>query len=130
MRSSSEADARPVRTVLNSLRACSTDLSIRVCASRINSSTVATRDLLRSLDDRTDLLTCDHATDVAAGELEHMDREAVVHAERQRGRVHDLQALLDRGQMRQPRDEARVRIEARVAVVHARDAVLRHEDRV
>ena len=31
MRSRSEADARPVRTVLNSSRACSTDLAMRVC---------------------------------------------------------------------------------------------------
>src|ERR1700750_710783 len=96
MRSSSDAEARPVRTVLNSLRACSTDLSIRVCASRINSSTVATRDLLRRLADRTALLARDHAADVAAGELEHVDREPVVHAERESRRVHDLQPLLDR----------------------------------
>src|SRR5262245_24403273 len=130
MRSSSDADARPVRTVLNSLRACSTDLSIRVCASWISSSTVATTALLRSLDDRTDLLAGDDAADVAARKLEDVDRELVVHAERERRRVHDLQPTLDRGEMRELRDELRRGIDLRVAVVDTFDAVLRHEDRV
>src|SRR2546423_10971425 len=103
MRSSNEADARPVRTVLNSLRACSTDLPMRVSASLINSSTVAISGaLLPCLDDRTDVLTGDDTGDVAIGELENMNRKSVVHAQRQRGRVHDPEPALDRLELRQP----------------------------
>src|SRR3954447_14350774 len=108
MRSSSDADARPVRTVPNSVRACSTDLCMRVCASVISSSTVAMSALLRCLDDRADLLAAGNASDVALRELEHVDRELVVHAERERCRVHHLQAALDRLEMREPRQELRL----------------------
>src|SRR3954451_4628050 len=124
MRSSSAADARPVRTVPNSVRACSTDFAMRVCASLISSSTVAMSALLRCLDDGADLLAGDDAGDVAFGELEHVDRELVVHAERERRGVHDLQAALDRFEMREPRQELRVRVGSRIAVVDALDAVL------
>src|SRR5207244_674755 len=51
-------------------------------------------------DDRPDLFAVDDARDVALGELEDVDREAVVHAERQRRRVHHLQPALDRLEMR------------------------------
>ncbi len=54
----------------------------------------------------------------------------VVHAERERRRVHHLQAALDRLEVRQLRQEPGVRVEARIAVVDARDAVLRHQDRL
>src|SRR3954468_5946081 len=101
MRSSRDAEARPVRTVLNSLRACSTDLPIRVCASLISSSTVAMlRALLAGLDDGTDVLAGDDPGDVAVGELEHVNRELVVHAKRERCRVHHLETALDRLEMR------------------------------
>src|SRR3954468_2735497 len=99
MRSSSAAEARPVRTVLNSLRECSTDFPMRVCASLISSSTVAIFALLRCLDDRTDLLSGDDAGDVAVGQLEHVNRELVVYAEGGRCRIHHLQPALDRLQM-------------------------------
>src|ERR1700704_6157887 len=123
MRSRSDADARPVRTVLNSLRACSTDLPIRVCALPINSSVVAIAAcLLPGLDDGADVLTGDDPGDVAVGELEHVNGEPVVHAERERSRIHDLQSALDRLEVRQARQETRVGIFARVAVVHAPDA--------
>src|SRR5437764_1173099 len=57
MRSRREADARPVRTVLNSVRECSTDFAIRSCASLISSSTVAIRfALLAGFDDGSDPL--------------------------------------------------------------------------
>src|ERR1700730_9168003 len=96
MRSRSEADARPVRTVLNSLRACSTDLPIPVGALPINSSLVAMpRALLPGLDDGADILTGDDAGDVAVGELEHVNCEPVVHAVRERGPVHHLKPALD-----------------------------------
>src|SRR5436309_5587816 len=131
MRSSSDADARPVRTVLNSARECSTDFPIRSCASWISSSTVAMlRALLVRLDDRSDVLTGDDARDVAVGELEHVNRELVVHAEGERGRVHDAQPALDRLEMRQMRKEGGPRVDARIAVVDPGDTVLRHEDRV
>src|SRR6476469_10902210 len=131
MRSSSEAEARPVRTVLNSLCACSTDLPIRVSASPISSSTVAISGvLLPCLDDGTDVLACNDTGDVAVRKLEDVDREPVVHAERERRRVHDLEAALDRLEMRKARQEARVGVDARVAVVDACDAVLRHQDGV
>src|SRR3954466_3770862 len=131
MRSRSDAEARPVRTVLNSFRACSTDLPIRVCAFAISSSVVAMlRALLPGLDDGTDVLTGDDPGDVAVGELEDMDCEPVVHAKRECSRVHHLQPPLDRLQGREARDEAGVGILARVAVVDAPNAVLRHQDRV
>src|SRR5215212_6783338 len=108
MRSRSDADARPVRTVLNVSRACSTDLPIRVCASLISSSTVAIRfALLPCLDDRAHVLTGGDTRDVAVCELEHVNRQLVVHAERERSRVHHLQAALDRLEVREPRQELR-----------------------
>src|SRR2546421_5568575 len=131
MRSSSEADARPVRTVLNSLRPCSTDLPMRVSASLISSSTVAISGaLLPCLDDRTDVLTGDDTGDVPVGELENMNPKSVVHAQRQRSRVHDLETALDRLEVREPRQETGVGIHVWVSVIHAPDAVLRHQDRV
>src|SRR5579862_1427819 len=129
IRSRSDADARPVRTVLNESRAWSTDFPIRVCASLISWSAVAMRRvLLPGLDDGTHVLTRDDPCDVAVGELEDVNRELVVHAERQRGRIHHLETALDGLEMRQPRDERRGRVLVRVAVVDAADAVLRHED--
>ena len=59
-----------------------------------------------------------------------MDRERVLHAERERGRVHHAQAALDRLEMRQRRQERRVRVLLRVAVVDAPDPALRHQDRL
>src|SRR6266550_3930264 len=130
IRSSSEADARPVRTVLNSLRACSTDLPMRVSASPISWSTVAIRCLLPCLDDGTDVFAGYDTSDVAVGELENVNGEPVVHAQRERGRVHDLEAPLDRLEMGEARQEPRLGIHVRVAVVNPLDAVLRHQDRV
>ena len=49
MRSSSAAEARPVRTLLNSLRVCSVDVSIRRFASVRNSSIEATSVLLLNI---------------------------------------------------------------------------------
>src|SRR5712671_4128990 len=125
IRSRSAADARPVRTVLNSLRACSTDLPMRVSASPISWSTVAIPCLLPCLDDGTDVLAGDDTGDVAVGELENVNGEPVVHAQRKRGRVHDLEAALDGLEMREARQEPRLGIHVRVAVVDPLDAVLR-----
>src|SRR6476646_5121349 len=129
IRSRSEADARPVRTVLNSLRACSTDLPMRVSASPISWSTVAIPCLLPCLDDGTDVLTGDDTGDVAVGKLENVNGEPVVHAQRERGRVHDLEAALDRLEMRETRQKPGLGIDVRVSVVDTFDPVLRHQDR-
>ena len=54
----------------------------------------------------------------------------VVHAERERGRVHHPQAALDRLEVRELGQEPRGRVGARITVVDALDAVLRHQDRL
>src|SRR5580765_7654679 len=131
MRSSSAADARPVRTELNSWLIVSTVLSMRRVASWISSSIVIAIWSLRGVgggDDRADALAVDDPADVAARELEDVDRQAVVHAERESRRVHHPEPPLDRLQVGQLGQEPRVRVGARVAVVDALDAVLRHED--
>ena len=77
-----------------------------------------------------DLLAGGDAPDVALGELEDVDRQVVLHAERERGRVHHAQPALDRLEVRERRQERRVRVVLRVAVVDAPHAVLRHQDRL
>ena len=59
-----------------------------------------------------------------------MDRQLVVHAQRERRRVHYLEAALDRLQVGEAGQELRVLVDARVAVVDAFDLVLRHQDRL
>jgi hypothetical protein len=59
-----------------------------------------------------------------------VDRERVLHAERQRGRIHHAQAALDRLQVRERGQEGGVGILVRVAVVDAPRAALRHQDRL
>src|SRR5439155_26832309 len=100
---------------------------MRSCALLISSSAVAMPSglLVVCRDDRPDLLAVDDARDVALGELEDVDREAVVHAERQRGRVHHLQPALDRLQMRDPRQERGIPDATWVAAVDTPAAVLR-----
>src|SRR5512133_2246773 len=81
-------------------------------------------------DDRPDALPRHHAPDVPRYLLEDVDRRSVVHAERQRGRVHELEPLLDRVEVRQFREELRVRIRIGIAVVYALDSVLAQENRL
>src|SRR6476646_715278 len=132
MRSRRDAEARPVRTVANPDRACSTDLTILSWAPLISSSAVAIASalLLTCRDERADLLAVHDARDVALGELEDVDRRAVVHAERQRRRVHHLQPALDRVEVGELGKEGRLRIGVGVTVVHTLDAVLAHENRL
>ena len=129
MRSSSAVEARPVRTLLNSVRVCSIDPSIRRWQSARKSSIAATAHLpfavvvtivARSRDDGADPLTRGDAHDVPVRELEHVDRNAVVHAQRERRRVHHPEAALDRLEVRQLGQELRVGVGPRVAVVDAR----------
>src|SRR5215471_15367315 len=93
-------EARPVRTELKWSWVASTDLCMRAVASETKSSIVLTASLLRGCrDQRAHALPGNHPADVARGELEHVDREIVVHAERECGGVHHLEAALDRLQM-------------------------------
>src|SRR3954447_22764155 len=100
MRSSSAADARPVRTELNSWLIVSTVLSMRRVASWISSSIViASPRGLGGGDDRANALAVHDPADVAARESEDVDRQSVVHAERERRRVHHPESPLDRLQV-------------------------------
>src|ERR671918_2897289 len=120
MRSRSAGDARPVRTELNSWCVASIDLSIRRFASARNSSIAATSpSLLRGRDDRADALAPGDAADVPFRQAEDVDREPVVHAQRERRRVHDLEAPLDGLEVGELGEELRLRVLARIAVVHA-----------
>jgi len=59
-----------------------------------------------------------------------VDRQIVVHAERQRSGVHDLEATLDRFSMRELGEKLGVRVDARVVPIDPARAVLGHQDRV
>ena len=63
-------------------------------------------------------------------EAEDVDRQPVVHAQRERGRVHHLEAALDRLEVRELGQEPGAGVLVRVTVVDAVDAVLPHQDRV
>ncbi len=62
--------------------------------------------------------------------VEDVDRQVVVHAERQRCRVHHPQAALDRLVVGDVRQEGRVSVLARVDVVDALHVVLGHQYRL
>src|SRR3954454_10961128 len=126
MRSSSDGEARPVRTELNSPCVASTDLLMRSRASARSSS-------ISSLigHQGPDALAGHYPLDVAlVVHVEDVDREVVLHAQRQRREVHDAQALLERLHVRDVVEELRVGVRARVVVVDALDAVLGHEQRL
>src|SRR5881275_3585902 len=104
MRSRSDGEARPVRTELNSPWVASTDLPIRSRASARSSS-------ISSLigDPGPDPLAGHYPLDVAlVVHVEDVDREVVLHAQRQRGEVHHAQAPLERLHVGDLRDELRV----------------------
>src|SRR5687767_3635643 len=102
-------DARPVRTPPSSRRTCSICASMRFFTSpnsplrSLTSITVSVEWPMtraggsRSRSDRRpDRIAHDHAAQVAAGaEVEHDDRQFVVHAQRDRGGVHHLESLLE-----------------------------------
>src|SRR3954467_14356521 len=92
MRSSSAGLARPVRTEPNLPRVASTDLSMCSRASSRSSSIMAL-----SPHQGPHSLAGNYPIDVALGvHVEDADRHVVVHAERQRRRVHDLEPALQR----------------------------------
>src|ERR1044072_7662092 len=102
MRSSRCGEARPVRTVASSPRLESTDLRIRSSASLSSSSISSTGSSLPSSggaagDQRADLLAADDPIYVGlVAHVEDVDRQVGVPAERERGRVHHLEAPLER----------------------------------
>src|ERR1044072_9762611 len=102
MRSSRCGEARPVRTVASSPRLESTYLRIRSSASLSSSSISSTGSSLPSSggaagDQRADLLAADDPIYVGlVAHVEDVDRQGVVHAERERGRGRHLEAPLDR----------------------------------
>src|ERR671919_2854931 len=103
MASSSPAEARPVRTVANSRASTSSAAFMR--ASTSFSTVCMTAPLSgRRGDDRAHGLAAYDPRDVAgSGQVEHDDRQLVVHAERDRGGVHDLEAAVEHLDVRDPR---------------------------
>src|ERR1700722_8065046 len=101
MWSRSATFARPVRTPASSLRKSSTAFSIRVRACTIASLLLAItlialspRSLRRHR--RTHLFAHHHAADISRPiHIENNDRHAVVHAQRNGGRIHHGKAFLD-----------------------------------
>ena len=92
-----------MRTVASSPRVDSTDFAIRSLASveqfvdQLHWFRVLAQVGGRAGDQRADLLAADDPIYVPlVGHVEDVDRQVVVHAERERGRVHHLQAALDR----------------------------------
>src|SRR4051795_8486602 len=121
MRSSSAGLARPVRTEPNLPRVASTDLSMCSRASCRSSSIMAL-----SPHQGPDSLAGNYPIDVALGvHVEDADRHVVVHAERQRGGVHDLERALERLPVGQLGEELRAGVLLGVGGEHALDAVLR-----
>src|SRR6266516_2546268 len=114
MRSSRCGEARPVRTVASSPRLDSTDFCIRPLASSSSSSISSTVPPFRSSGglagyQRAYLLAADDPIYVAlARHVEDVDRQVVVHAEREGGRVHHLEAALDRLAVADRGDELRL----------------------
>src|SRR5690625_70778 len=111
MRSSSCGFARPVRIAPKSAPTFSTAASIRRAASLVTSSRFTLAPVLRGSPcatgstgggrtyQRPDVLAAYDAGDVAlAQQLEHHDRQTVVHAQRDRGGVHHLQTLVEHRQ--------------------------------
>src|SRR3954454_3679 len=129
MRSSSAGLARPGRTDPNSPFVACTDLPMRSLASARSSFVIS---LIRSgRDQRAYALAAHYPVDVAlVVHVEDVERDAVLHAERERGEVHHAQPPLERLHVRDLVDELGRRVLARVGREHALDAVLGHEDRL
>src|ERR1700709_2042687 len=100
MRSSRCGEARPVRTVASSPRLDSTDLVLRPLASSSSSSISSTGSCPRLSggpvgDQSAHLLAGDDPIYVRlVSHVEDVDRQIVVHAERERGRVTPLEPPL------------------------------------
>src|SRR4051812_2842076 len=128
MRSSSAGLARPVRTEPNSVFVDWTDLCMRSLASARSSFVISD---ISGGDQRSHALARHYPLDVAlVVHVEDVERDAVLHAQRERREVHDPQAALERLHVGDVVDELRVGVLARVGGQDALDAVLGHEDRL
>src|SRR3954451_5525334 len=128
MRSRSAGLARPVRTEPNSVFVDWTDLCIRSSASARSSFVISD---ISGGDQRSHALARHYPVDVAlVVHVEDVERDAALHAQRQRREVHHPQAALQRLHVRDRVDELGVGVLARVGGEHALDAVLGHEDRL
>src|SRR3954452_21362566 len=128
MRSSSAGLARPVRTEPNSVFVDWTDLCMRSLASARSSFVISD---ISGGDQRSHALARHYPLDVAlVVHVEDVERDAALHAQRQRREVHDPQGALEGLHVRDRVDELRVRVLARVGGEDALDAVLGHEDRL
>src|SRR2546423_3927124 len=141
MLSSTEAFARPVRSVASSLQKSSTAFSMRVLAAAIASFVVAIVVISSSNQScggatrptvafpssrhyrRAHALALHHPLDVSMRvHVEHHDGHAVIHAQRNRRRVHHLQVLLQHIAIGDSLEEFRVRYLLRIGVVNPVDA--------
>src|SRR5262245_10123122 len=112
-------DARPVRTPPSSRRTCSIWASMRFLTSA-NRPFRSLTSILSSLrrDGGADGLAGNHPAQVARGaQIEHHDRQLVVHAQRDGGGIHHPEALLQHFQVRDPLELRGVRLEHRVGGV-------------
>ena len=122
-----------MRTVASSLRVDSTDFAIRSPASDSNSSINSFKTLapLVRRHDGADPLSADDPIYVRfVRHVEDVDREVVVHAERQRRRIHHPEAAFDRFAVGDRRQELGVGDLGGIGVVDPFDAVLGHQDRL
>src|SRR5438552_14085538 len=111
--------ARPVRTPANSCFTCSSATFMRFVDSayRPFKSLTSIGGSLRGPErtalrrhKRADGLAGNGALDVARSlEVKHHDRQAIVHAQRDRGRVHDLEALAEHPPVRHATESRRPR---------------------
>src|SRR5437588_3568257 len=109
MRSSSAGLARPVRTVPNLCRIDSTDLPMRSRASA--SSTSISSDISAAAHQSPDSLAGHYPVDVLlVVHVEDVEREVILHAQGQRGGVHDAQLALERVHVGDLLEELGVRV--------------------
>src|SRR6185503_9529599 len=112
--------ARPVRTFARSALKASTLLFIFVSVFFFRSG-ITTRSLGQSQVHQGALvLAGDHAAEGSLAEdAEHVDRQLLVTAQRERGRVHHLEIALDRLVEADAAVAFRARVRLRIASVHA-----------
>src|SRR4029078_687701 len=117
MRSRSAGLARPVRTEPNSPFVDWTDFPMRSLASA-RSAFVSS--LMSGLDQGAYALAAHYPVDVVlVVHVEHVQRDAVLHAQRERREIHDTQAPLERLHVCDLRDQLGGGVLARVGRQHA-----------
>src|SRR5262249_13888 len=115
--SSSAGLALPLRIEASSRPVASTVFFLRSSA-----SVTILLIILRLLHDRSDGLPACHPQQIAAdANVEHDQRQTVVHAQGDRRRIHDLEPTVQDIEIVETREERRVRLLHRVGAVHAVD---------